>query len=166
MLTLFHYPQIPKKIMKFKNFQDAADQLTIKLIADLELNQTCLLLGIGDFGFAIAQKVAMNLDLNAAKIQVNQTQDEYGYRIIESILIPEFLETKLVICDLGVETGTMAQLVAAELANLNEDLQVYFAAPVIPVEAQADLKSSYNGVISLKNPMVRRALLWEYQQFS
>jgi hypothetical protein len=37
---------------------------------------------------------------------------------------------------------------------------------VIPVEAQADLKSSYNGVISLKNPMVRRALLWEYQQFS
>ena len=77
--------------MKFKNFQDAADQLTIKLIADLELNQTCLLLGIGDFGFAIAQKVAMNLDLNAAKIQVNQTQDEYGYRIIESILIPEFL---------------------------------------------------------------------------
>jgi predicted phosphoribosyltransferase len=152
--------------MKFKNFEDAADQLTTKLETYLDLNQPWLALGIGEFGISIAQRIAVNLNLTAAKIQINQTQDEYGYRVIESISVPHFLETSLVICDVGVETGTMAQLVAAELAKLNQNFDTCFAAPVIPREAQAELKSSYNWVISLKSPMIRRALHWEYQQFS
>lgn len=166
MPILFHYLQTPKKIMKFKNFEDAADQLTTKLETYLDLNQPWLALGIGEFGISIAQRIAVNLNLTAAKIQINQTQDEYGYRVIESISVPHFLETSLVICDVGVETGTMAQLVAAELAKLNQNFDTCFAAPVIPREAQAELKSSYNWVISLKSPMIRRALHWEYQQFS
>jgi predicted phosphoribosyltransferase len=154
------------KWMKFHNFTDAANQLSIKLTENTNYTDQFLVLGVGEYGFQLAQLIAKNLKLNVNKIQVTTTKDEYGYQSDPIILLPELTANQLLVCDIGVETGKVARMIASNLAESAKLAIASFAAPIIPKEAEAMLKLQYQNVISVRNPLTRRALHWEYELFS
>jgi predicted phosphoribosyltransferase len=166
MLILSHFQQRCVKLMKFHNFADAANQLTDKLKQVLNLTNPYLLLGAGEHGSKLTQLVAANLDLNFAEIKILNSKDEHGYLGEATILLPKLNSKFLLVCDIGVETGTVASAIAAQLALSSQPATASFAAPVIPKEALAVLQSQYENVIAVRNPLIRRSMHWEYEQFS
>jgi predicted phosphoribosyltransferase len=166
MQTLFHFRQLCVKSMKFHNFTDAANQLSVKLTQTLNLMDQYVLLGVGEHGSKLAEQIGTNLSLNFRKIMIENSKDDHGYLGEPIIILPELNSQYLLVCDIGVETGTIATAIAAQLALKSPHTMASFAAPIIPKEAEFALQSRYQNVIAVRNPLVRRALYWEYEQFS
>jgi len=164
MLILFHFQNLYVKQMKFHNFADAANQLSAKLTQVLNLTDQYLLLGVGEHGSKLTQLVAANLNLNFSEIKIENSKDDHGYFGEPTILLPELNSQFLVVCDIGVETGTVAAAIAAQLAINSPTATADFAAPIIPKDAESALQSHYRNVIAVRNPLIRRALHWEYEQ--
>lgn len=163
MLTLFHF-RIINRAMKFKDISEGAAALVTQLQIEMQLNQTWQVVGLGQLGLDVAHLVSKEFKLPCLEIQVSRTKDEHGFLTEPEFILPDNLGSKLLICDVGVETGKTAIGAAAKLAVLDHEAVACFAAIVIPREVQPRLKMSFDQIVAARTPLIRRDLRWEFEE--
>lgn len=151
-------------MMKFKNINEGAAALIIQLQTQMQLDQTWQVVGLGEQGLEVAQQIAREFKLPYLEVQVSRTKDELGFLSEPEFILPDNLGSKLLICDVGVETGKTAIGIAAKLIELDKRTFTCFAAIVIPREIQPALKLSFNQIVSARTPLIRRDLRWEFEE--
>lgn len=152
--------------MKFKNFAEATDVLIYELAKAAILNSNWQALAVGEISKNIAAKVAAQFDLAQGVIEVHREVDKLGYVNQLQIQLPEILKPKLLICDLGVETGTTASAIAEILLASDAIDELAIAALVVPKEMLPLLRANFHHVISARSPLIRRSLAWEFEEFA
>ena len=150
--------------MKFKTIGEGATALVTQLQTEMELDRAWQVVGLGRLGSEVAQVVTKEFELPCLEIQVSRTRDELGFLTEPEFILPENLGSKLLICDLGVETGKTAIGVADKLANLDREVVSCFAAIIIPKEVQPRLKMSFDRIVAARTPLIRRNLRWEFDE--
>ena len=117
-------------------------------------------------GAPVGAEMAKLLMKKPKAIRIDKKLNDMG--LIESlnISIPDLISTNhIIVCDDGVETGTAALGIAKKLESMGAK-HLVLIAPVIPRELEPRLLGSYKQLISASRPIARRALKWEYRDFS
>jgi predicted phosphoribosyltransferase len=114
--------------------------------------------GVG--GLVTGAAVADRLRVEVTPLRT--TRSEAGVTV-EVPLVVQGL--RVVVVDDGVETGTAARAVAAALREAGA-VHLVLAVPVCPREAEADLRTRFDGIVAVERPLVRRSLRWHYETFA
>ena len=116
-----------------------------------------ILLGIEPDGLIVALAVADRLRYSALPLPVLRSYD--GVQIAAPAdLVGRFV----VLIDAGVETGTTARAAAEALRGARVG-RLILAVPVCPREVEATLVRTFDQVVAVVRPLVRRDLRWHYE---
>lgn len=117
-----------------------------------------LIVAIVPNGVPVAEPLADSLSLPVAAARIEREGEP---RLTD---MPDCAGRTVIVVDDGVETGTAAGLVGAA-ARAGGAARVILAVPVCPREAQALLAATYDDVLAVERPLVRRDLRWHYAEF-
>ncbi|MBM3690778.1 MAG: phosphoribosyltransferase [Actinobacteria bacterium] len=152
--------------MKIKNFAEGAEHLVAKLSTEVELDSTWQVVSLGDLAIPIAVRIAQELATSTVIVNVSRGKDLNGFLNEPEFVIPENLGKKLLVCDVGVETGKTATQFVGALKASGFQCHLWLVALVIPKEIESLLRQDYQKLISIKSPLVRRELRWEFDEFA
>ena len=151
--------------MKFKDFADATTVLSKKLKQSLEFDKSWQILAAGVLAQPIGMQLATELGLEVNVAEVTRSFDDHGYQKTPEIKLPQQLSSNLIVCDVGVETGKTASLMAEKLRAALPGRQLALAVLVLPKELEPVIRQSYDQHVAARTPMVRRSLRWEFEEF-
>lgn len=152
--------------MKIKNFAEGTEKLIDKLNAYVEFDLTWQVVALGDISIPIAARIAQELSISAIVVNVSRRKDINGFLTEPEVSIPVNIGNKLLVCDIGVETGKTATQFATELKKRSHEFELWLAALVIPKEIEPILKLNYQKLTSIRTPLIRRGLRWEFDEFA
>jgi predicted phosphoribosyltransferase len=151
--------------MKINNFNEGAKQLAIELKVKHDFDKSWQVIQLGKLAQAVAVEVSLALNLELINVDVMRGQDENGFLLEPKISLPDSLGLRLIVCDIGVETGKTAIEFASLVRDKAPQANLALAALVIPLEQVPLLKTQYQTLISIKSPIARRGLHWEFEHF-
>jgi predicted phosphoribosyltransferase len=116
-----------------------------------------ILLGIEPDGLVVALAVADRLRCSVLTLPVLRSHD--GVQVIAPV---DLVGRPVVLIDAGVETGTTARAAGVALREAGVG-RLILAVPVCPREVEATLVRTFDTVIAVVRPLVRRDLRWHYE---
>jgi len=144
--------------VRFADFSDAGRQLAARLPSGLV--EECVVLAVPPHGVRVGEVVASTFGLAFASVVATRSDDGVTVELPVDVAA-----RRVLVVDVGVETGTAARAVVAALREAGA-AYVVLAVPVCPREAEADLRRRYDEVIAVTSPLVRRSLRWHYDTFA
>ncbi len=145
--------------MRFADLADGGRRLAALLTPDVV--DGALLVCIGEGGQVTGRAVSEVLGTQVTSVATRRTDD--GVQVDLDGL--DVGGRRVVVIDDGVETGTAALAAGAALRAAGAS-HVVLAVPVCPREAETHLRRSYDDVIAVTRPLVRRSLHWHYETFA